>query len=1337
MSCIRAQGYKEYQDVTTEYLVEEFGMTPEKAEVVAYNDWKNYVIENSSAKEAQIFTQIANADGSIDVHFNGSLKPTRMRLVNVDDDSKYYTVALQNLSSKNIYEYKFLHGQSRSIDVDRKLKTGGTKPQYITIDNMGNIFGSSDDVNINPDLYDKQELDLLNNIENSTAMLDKLADIDGTDLSGKHRARLGEVLGMFVNNHKNFIPEMNVYLNKKAEKVGGILKVDDGIYLGVNSRGKFTSTDISNSEMYVEEITHAATVFAISSGNPAAKSAFTRIQQLRDQVREELRKDFGNDMWKAFLPKTSVDPVYEEKQAKKMFDYIFNNEKTGIEEFIAKGLTWEVFAEKLDNIKVNKPVESEPETIYQALVHYLNKIFKFTERMFKREGFDTTATDVLVRMSAQLAQANNTAIKRTNSNKFVESVFERVDNLDKVMSDWTKKQITSKQKLMNLPKPPRKGASRLEHIVYIGKLMPFLLGNREGQIAVKELMYALGMKYGNDIQTFYNQLTDPDNMARAVEYLGLLNENVDRARETRAKITAMGVTEGFKQFSKEEKESLTIAGLDTDLQAIYGDYDVVALLEDEERLKVELSILRKQLRTKTKNKETSNYYMAQAKGLGYYLATHQAKSTAQLMNATLIAKGHNRIGRLRTPDVDEETIIMIDQLATMEALLYTPTEAKTKLANLIKREPQGMQYVMDLSEGIIKEARMKTFDDELGMMKGYTKEIFDEDVTVVIRPSKDIAKLAKDGFKKVVDLKKAPGDTSSTAMAMYVNEWHAQQNLKKGALRYTDLHTRGTTLYDAHNADDEALAAERSKINVISVETASIKEIRAMELGKFDFENTDDRNLVPVYGRDGKVSNYRYMMSKRAKREYLRQDISAPAVLGRTVASIQDKINTEDHNNKVFDIIKEDMKNYNDVTGKSNVPGARYRYYKLEANSPDPQIEDIWKILPKQIKQKMKDNNMPYLAVRADLFKAYFGMREWGLFDMIGNIPLVGEALVELTPQQLKYIMRVAEQIWSNVVNLAKVNIIIKIPEVLIRNIISNIMIAPMYGHFNIIKVAQLQLRGTVGLFDYLEKVHELNRLENAKMAGNPNNLDIDKIKSLKEDLKKHQVADLVDAGMFQAIVEEMGKDEFKSSNRVARFFDKQLDKVPGYVKDGAHLLFLTEKTKYFNFMTKATQFSDFASRYALYELEKEKQVSRLNGKFDGKNIIQVGNIPYFEEVENKDEWVTRSKAKEMLLSRLKDIVLDTHVNYSKLDGPVMDWLNRVGLAMFTKYAFRIQKPNVKAAIDHPLYYFSTIGLQRFIGNVDDISDSFAGHLNKFGNTSAFTGLVDDLPIYQAMKNVF
>ena len=1343
MSCINPKEYSKYEDVMTEYLTEKQGITVERAEAIAYNDWKQFFFENSSKSEAKLYSQITNHDGSIDVRFNGSYNSQRMKLVGVEDNGKEYTLSFQNPRSKKVSSYTFIHGQSRSKDSVFTKKDGTQGKQFVMVDNAGNVFGSSDDTNINKALYDKQELDLTNNIENSTKMLDKLKDIDGEDLSERHYKRLNNILGMFVNNYKQFIPAMNVYLYKEAEKVGGVLVLNEGIYLGVNDASKQVPTDISNSEMYVEEITHAATVFALKTGGPKAQTAKTRIQQLRDQVREEFHKEYKGESWRAFLPETSIDPKYEETRAKEMYDYIFNNEETGLEEFIAKGLTWEVFANKLDKIQVKKPKENEPKNLFESLIHWLDKLFSATRTFFTKEDFSTTATDVLIRMSAQLAEANNKAIKQRDDKKFISETFDRVDDIDTKLSNWVKKYLAKSKDVNKMPEQPKAGARGYEYALYFAKILPYLYGNPSGQIAIKELMNALGFKYGGDLQTLLQQSADPDKFDRVVEQLGQLGENIDRIRETTASVTAQGITAAFKKFTKTEKEALTLAGLDVDIQSIYDEYNVVDLLENEDVLKKEISNLRKEIRKRSENVKLSNYYIAQSVGLGYYLSTHQSKSRHQLLNATLIANAHNLPKNIQPTSVSKELIKLIDQLATMEGMVRTPQEAKNVLAELIKREPEGMKYTIGLSKGIIEEARLKTFSDELGMIKGYTKEIFDEDITLITRPVKDAKKLAKEGFIKVKNLPKAPGDTSHTPMAMYVNKWHAQQNLKKGALRYTDIHTKGTTIYDAHRADEEVSAATRSQINVLSIEKEGFKELRDMLNGTFDITKVDDSSLVPVYGRDGRVSNYRYMMDKESKRKYLRQDISAPAVMGRTAASIVDKVSTKEHNEKVLDSILEDMKNYNPKTGKGKDLSKSHRYFKLEKDSPDPQIREIWNLLPQEFKRVIRErgykdeNNNSYIAVRADLFKAYFGMREWGLLDVVGSIPLVGEMIVDLTPQEIKYVLRVAEHIWSQVVNMAKVNIIIKIPEVLIRNIISNIMIAPMRGHYNLLKVAQLQLKGATGLKDYINKTHELVKLENAKLAGNPNNLDIGKISSLREDLKKHQVADLIDEGMFQAIIEDVGNDEFKSSNRVARFFDNQLDKAPGFVKDGAHLLFLTEKTKYFEYMTMGTQFSDFASRYALYELDKERDLKKLHMRMGNKVRIKVADIPYFQEHEDKESYVTRSVAEDMLLDHLKKMVLDTHVNYGKLDGPILDWLNRIGLAMFTKYAFRIIRPNIKTAIEHPLYYFSTIGLQKMVGDIDDISDAFGNQFSKFGNTSAFTGLVDDLPAYQVLTNLY
>ena len=1339
MSCIKPKEFKAFEDVTAEYLMETEGISQDRADDIAYNQWKQIFFENSSKVEAKMFSQLVGVNnGWLNVSYNDSYNKAPQRIVGVDVDGEYATLHLFNPNSKSVIPYKFLRGQSRSID----YKKGEGKPQYIRIDSMGYSFGSSANVNINPDLYNKQELDLTNNIENSLALLDKLASIDGEDLNTKHKERLQGVLESFVNNAKQYIPEMNVYLNTEAKKNGGILSIgsevlEDGIYMNVSSTGKKVATDISNSEVYAEEITHAATVFALKVGGTEAQIAKTKIQQLRDQVRKEFNTEFDGQGWKAFLPETSIDSVYEEKQAKDMWEYIFENESTGIEEFIAKGLTWEVFANKLDNIKVRKEIDPEGNTILGILRKWFDKLLQLASMTIEKEGFDTTATDVLVRMSAQLADANNKGMKQTNVEGFLEDTFSKVNDLDTKMGEWITKHIAKRQDRAKLPKPPKQGSGALVNALYIAKLMPFLFGNTEGQIAIKELMHVIGIKYGGDLQTLFDGTIDPDNMSRIVQRLRRFNESMDSKRESVAALVATSVAEGFKRLSKKEKEAITLAGLDIDIQSIYDDFDVVELLENETILRETISKVRKEVRAKAADEKTGNYYIAQALGLGYYMANHQPNNSEQLLNATLIAKGHNRLENKKTTEVDEETIKLIDQLATLEGMVRTPTEAKAMLAELVRREPHGMDVVVLQSRGIIKEAKAKTFDDELGMIKGYTKEIFDEDISMAVRPLKDARQMKKEGYKLVKILEKHPGDTSKNKMALYMNKWHSQQNLKKGALRFTDNHTKGTSLFDVHNADQEMLAADRTALNVEKLQLAGMKEINQMENGVFDFTDEDRPNsLLPIYGRNGEATQYRYVMDKRSKREYLRQDINAPAVLGRTAASIVDKKNTKEHNAEVFNILIKDIEeNYNERTGKGKDPLKRYRYFRLEKDSPDPMIEEVWKLLPQDFKKKITDAELEYLPVRADLFKAYFGMREWGLMDIIGNLPIVGDLAVKLTPDAVKYGIQAAEHMWGQVVNLAKVNILIKIPEVAIRNIISNIMIGPLKGHFNVAKVAKLQLRGAQALDDYVTKTHELIKLENASIAGNPHGYDLGRIVSLKEDLAKHQVSDLIDEGMYQAIVEDIGHDELKSANRIAGFFDNQLDKAPGFIRDGAHILFLTEKTQYFKMMNKTIQYSDFASRYAIYELEKEKQMKKLNKSFEGKLTIKIGEIPYFAAHADKDKQIGKIRATEMLLQKLRNDVLDVHVDYGKLDGPIMDYANRIGFAMFTKYAFNILRPMFKSGFEHPLHMFSTLALQQFTGDIDDITDAFGGQLNKFGNTSPFSGLLDDLPIYQVYQN--
>jgi hypothetical protein len=156
-----------------------------------------------------------------------------------------------------------------------------------------------------------------------------------------------------------------------------------------------------------------------------------------------------------------------------------------------------------------------------------------------------------------------------------------------------------------------------------------------------------------------------------------------------------------------------------------------------------------------------------------------------------------------------------------------------------------------------------------------------------------------------------------------------------------------------------------------------------------------------------------------------------------------------------------------------------------------------------------------------------------------------------------------------------------------------------------------------------------------------------------------------MEAGMYQAIVEDVNKRDLKSTNRLAqRASEFNLIKtMPDMVKNGVNWLYLNENTGFFAAMTKATQYSDFVARVTDYQLQLEAGVNKQEAKMN---------------------------------------VLDAFINYGKPAGSFEEYLNDMGLVMFTKYAKRIQRVIQTTGREKPMnIILSILGQEAFMETSD------------------------------------
>ncbi len=326
------------------------------------------------------------------------------------------------------------------------------------------------------------------------------------------------------------------------------------------------------------------------------------------------------------------------------------------------------------------------------------------------------------------------------------------------------------------------------------------------------------------------------------------------------------------------------------------------------------------------------------------------------------------------------------------------------------------------------------------------------------------------------------------------------------------------------------------------------------------------------------------------------------------------------------------------------------------------------------------------MYIREELLNTVFGYRKASFTDWIDSHPKYS------LNKTLKRLMRISGAIWQEVVKVLKRKVVILTPTVLISNVISNFMLSVTMG-MPIGYTLKHQVSGIAALNNYQKQVKERDELARiikiAPTAANIQNRKL-KLERLDTAIKNNPVSRLIDKGMFQSIVEDidlgdMGKEggiltmatgllpeaARKASRKGIRSFSDVADtnKKVGFVINTYKHLVLSEDTRVGQLLTEATQYSDFVARYAMHKyLTEEKGVSD---------------------------------------QEASETVLDVFIDYEVNTSPQIQWLNDMGLLMYTKFLFRIQRIIVRQLAKNPARSVSMELVQQATIDIPDITDSF------------------------------
>lgn len=1196
------------------------------------------VSEEDATKVVEKFDQMTNTDKRVianhaHTQFYGMAKMVGMR-------HNGYNVSIRDFKK---VDDKYVisgtvEGGTRKVEFEVSEDLGQVELRNGVVLNYEQIGELLKDIEVvrNMNGYETIVTDLLNDPKEVVKLGEEMAKLDG--LSGEHKDILMGNLGRIVGPLAKIGKSINVHLGKRGY-VGYDAERGDyvDVFIGVDS-GYGNKTRL---EQYVHEMYHAVTVFAIRSNDPAYEPIIRQIKRVRDEfVRNVKEEDLVK--WSSMgegKPMTT-------KEAGEMLDYL-SNEESGLEEFVAHAMSNKTVMAGL--AKLNSKVQKEE---YPNLVaRLLGYVRKLVEAVQSRVSKAPRENDLVKMMwlTNRLVQAHERQMqyKKEGAMSRVAGVFNKAEeSIKKVMND-----VATKQRNKEIVRP--KGASKWQNAVFIGKL----LGNSVFSEKSKRTMEFMAASTGwsafrpeSSMMTFLRDASESDEVQDMVERLQFQSGHIDQGKEFRDIRTRGLLMEGFsRELGKEERKALTEVLLDADLSVLMDDYDVSKLLDGD--LNKEIIGLEATLKGLV-DEESYNYYRAQIDLLANYMTDEKdTGNMALLLNARNIAlKLNDEDGRLDT--VSDEVVSSIDKLVSLKALKKVNPESLETVKGLLEEETQGVVNVLEIHKGLKKMSEQELFpleSDKFRIVKGHYTEVYPREVERVIAPIKDKELMRRKGFRLVRESRKHQLDSTKEAMGLYVSTTQITQNFRRVGLRMTDRHTIGTSVKENHYNYSGKLAKARIQKDIKRMKERTAQIVAEMKRGVYKV-GQNDTTLVPLLGNDGKVSDYRYVMSKKDKKEILKMDTDVFTVMGRTHGSMYDKSQSSQFNELMMaEIMKDAEKNYKEGTAL----GKNLKLYiKIEKDSGNAEVRDFWRILPEDIKRKYPEG----FPVRRDLMHMYMGFREGSLMDVPG---------MKYLPEVIKKAVRVAEMLWKELIKISKADIVIRMPEVLIGNIISNFFIPIMMG-YSPAKIIKLKLQGIRELNEYIKNAKEIIGLEMRIEAGRGTKQDERIVSMLKENNAKSPIKDLIDAGFYTSIIEEFEGSTVQGSNLLTEVFEDKFESVPRILKDGLHMLYMTEKSLPFKLMSAATQYSDFTARYAQYHLMLEKGV-------------------------DKDKAIST--------------VRDYYINYAKPSGRFIEWANSMGLVMFTKYFTRVQRAIKDIGVNNPLKVALLVAGQAAFVDVDDITD--------------------------------
>ena len=1081
---------------------------------------------------------------------------------------------------------------------------------------------------------------------------------------------------------------------------------------------------VSEQERFVIEQVEATVRAALTDKTGNTTAAANELSKLYQEARRRLKvSDFAR--------------IAGNADAQALYDFVFKMEKTNgdltdyLSRFAAMGMAHEGVRKLLDmsternaQSLTNLTFTEKLSAIFEQFLSWFNGKLTHT---YAGQQADAKLT-MLVEQLAQIESRRRLiAERKLKAIDWMGPIEEKAKNV----VDAAKRKIeevTSSPRARNASVGVVRGANALAR-TWAGNRVD-LLGQTIINLRDKHLKERHGM-----LLSLISEAKGPNEVLQALLRITKLNERNRKNEITRiAKETLAAFKDAGTYLTEETKAALSQVLVRPGAFSLLDRFDmaeVQALIEDPAQRKQAIAQMEQELAQFT---GVQQYFINQAKALAYFRVTGKVTSSHLMMNARTIARLYGT-GRekdiTRAESNQAETIL--DVLVPLYALEYSNTTHLDLVKEVLRTEASrgegmnGLEAMLRLHSHLDAESRDRNFwGNENLMMKGYVPEIYNPHVSIEVADAIAGKDLEERGYTKVSLLEKDPTDPDQTPLFIYVMKDAGLAPHLTGAISYTGQKAKGTKLHNGYLslADDAGSSNAQTQLRAMAKKQAGIRSLFG---AAFDPTRATHVFQAPVLNSMGDVVNYRYLMQESTKDSLLTRNNRFEQLLGALAGSIVDKVTTTEQNLKVIEALKEIHK-----TQYAKRPES---FVHINHNAADPEMREMYALLPESTRNAVKaiwgSNGM---MVPYEMLDIVFGYRKLSLstifekdkVDREGVEKFVGDVVekmlygyartklhksvedAEKYKRRAAMIVRRAENIWQEVVKEVKDIIVVKSGIVLLGNITSNfsLLMAEGVGISDMLRHHRVALKGATAYLRDTEALHALQtRLATGFTQGNDAEIQRE-ITRLEDAIARNPVKELIDAGLMPTIVEDVAVEDDMYSYKAA--FTRKVDELAQNVNPGvltvAKQIYMTHDTGMYKFLSRTTQLSDFVARYTLFQHLTTRKRDALS----------------------REEAIQRAS--------------DSFVNYDIPMQRQLQYLDEMGVLMFTKYFLRIQRVLFRLVKEHPLQMLMMVGLHNYLGGLPIVTDSLA--VTRIGNNPLDIGALnypftlDDLGTVQATMSL-